>query len=103
MKPADIIGYEGVVRAEHTHVQKGMNYNLDRGNYVLLMSTREDASYEDMIEEQSGMLIYEGHDVPRTPGWARPLVSGSTNANSRGYMDGEWEVFSGGHRLQIWA
>lgn len=72
MKPDDIIGYEDVVRAEHARVQKGMNYNLGRGNSVLLMSTREDAPYEDMIEEQSGTLIYEGHDVPRTPGGPDP-------------------------------
>ena len=36
------------------------------------MSTRDGAPYEDRIEEDGRVLIYEGHDVPKTKGGPAP-------------------------------
>ena len=50
---------------EGAHLQRGMNYRLTSGNSVLLMSVRRGAPYQDVIEDDGRVLIYEGHNVPR--------------------------------------
>lgn len=45
-----------------------MNFGLG-GNYsVILMSLRPNAPYQDRLEEGGTVLIYEGHDQPKTAG-----------------------------------
>ena len=72
MKRDDIISYHDVVHAEKATVQKGMNYDLGKGYSVFLMSVRKGAPYADAIDESTGTLIYEGHDVPRRSGGPDP-------------------------------
>jgi hypothetical protein len=72
MKPDDIISYHDVVHAEKAALQKGMNYDLGKGYSVFLMSVRKGAPYADAMDEKTGTLIYEGHDVPRTRGGPDP-------------------------------
>jgi hypothetical protein len=47
-----------------------MNYELGGNHSVILMSMRPGAPYADRFEEDGAILIYEGHDAPRS--WHYP-------------------------------
>jgi len=66
MEADDIISYHDLVNAEKAALQKGMNFGIGKHYSVFLMSVRRGAPYADAIDEATGTLIYEGHDVPRT-------------------------------------
>lgn len=72
LKPGDVITYPEMCLAEKVNLQRGMNFHLRDGLSVILMSTRPGAPYADRVEEDGKILIYEGHDVPRTPGGPDP-------------------------------
>ena len=58
--------------AEKCNLQRGMNFKL-RGLYsVILMSIRVGAPYHDVISDDGTVLIYEGHDINKTPGGLDP-------------------------------
>jgi len=62
----NIISYFDMCQREGTSLQRGMNFRLRGGHSIILMSVRPNAPYSDRIEEDGSVLIYEGHDVPRT-------------------------------------
>ena len=62
----DVISYNEMCIEEGVNLQRGMNYKLGGKFSVILMSIRSGAPYADKIEEEGRVLIYEGHDVPRT-------------------------------------
>ena len=66
IKPGEVISYLEMCQGEGTSLQRGMNFHLSRNTSVILMSVRPNAPYADRIEEDGRVLIYEGHDVPRT-------------------------------------
>ena len=72
MEVDDIISYHDVVNAEKAALQKGMNFGIGKHYSVFLMSVRKGAPYSDTIDEATGTLIYEGHDVPRTKDCPNP-------------------------------
>ena len=49
-----------------------MNFRLKGGHSVILMSVRKNSPYQDEITEDGSVLIYEGHDVPKTEGVSDP-------------------------------
>jgi hypothetical protein len=49
-----------------------MNYRTDGRPSVILMSRQRGAPYDDRIEEDGRVLIYEGHNEPRTAGGSDP-------------------------------
>jgi hypothetical protein len=51
---------------EGTTLQQGMNFGLSGTHSVILMSTRPNAPYKDVIESDGTVLIYEGHDQPKS-------------------------------------
>jgi hypothetical protein len=63
-KTDDIISYAELVAAENANIQKGMNFQIKPEYSILLMSVRKNAPYADEWDENSGALIYEGHDAP---------------------------------------
>ncbi len=65
IKPGDIISYTEMCLAEGYSLQRGMNFQVNGGISVILMSLRKNAPYADRIEDEGRILIYEGHDVPR--------------------------------------
>ena len=65
-QPGDIVPYLDACRAEGVSLQRGMNFRLGRRYSVVLMSVRHGAPYEDRTEDDGRVLIYEGHDVPRS-------------------------------------
>jgi len=57
---------------EGSSLQRGMNFRLGKTYSVILMSVRPNAPYRDRIENDGATLIYEGHDVPRSPRTPNP-------------------------------
>jgi hypothetical protein len=72
IKPGTIISYREMCDIEGTSLQRGMNYRLNPGYSVILMSLRPGAPYADRVEDDGKLLIYEGHDEPRRVGGADP-------------------------------
>ncbi|MFN3695650.1 MAG: HNH endonuclease, partial [Ignavibacterium sp.] len=62
-KVDDIISYSELVAAENANVQKGMNFQIKPEYSIFLMSVRKNAPYEDVWDEKTNTLIYEGHDA----------------------------------------
>ena len=84
MKPGDVISYLDMCREESVNLQRGMNFHLG-GNYsVILMSLRTNAPYADRIENNGKVLIYEGHDIPKTKGINDPKLIDQPMRNPRG-------------------
>ena len=60
----NILSYTEITNKEKFQIQKGMNYRPDQKNYsIFLMSTRENASYNDSFNEDGSLLYYEGEDA----------------------------------------
>lgn len=68
----NIISYIQMCQREGASLQRGMNFGLGGNHSVILMSIRPNAPYQDRIEEDGTVLIYEGHDQPRTGGISDP-------------------------------
>ncbi len=47
-------------------IQRGMNFHIKKDLSVILMSVRPGAPYDDEIDDEKNVLIYEGHDVPKS-------------------------------------
>jgi hypothetical protein len=54
------------------NLQRGMNFRLKGNESLILMSLRHGAPYADRVEDGGRLIIYEGHDVPRTQGGPDP-------------------------------
>ena len=59
-------------REEGTNLQRGMNFGTNGRPTIILMSRRPGAPYDDRIEKDGRVLIYEGHDTPQTRGGPDP-------------------------------
>lgn len=66
MQPGDVISYLQMCTEEGASLQRGMNFELSESHSVILMSTRTGAPYDDRVLENGRVLIYEGHDQPRS-------------------------------------
>lgn len=63
----DILSYREMLDLENVQtLQRGMNYRMNQGYSVILMSQRVNAPYIDRINEELMTIEYEGHDSPRT-------------------------------------
>lgn len=62
----EIMSYLEMCGRENSSLQRGMNFRLGGDYSVILMSTRPNAPYEDVIEDEGKTLIYEGHDSPKS-------------------------------------
>ena len=61
-----ILSYPEMVEREGIMLQRGMNFRANPKYSILLMSVRKGAPYNDRWHEDTGLLEYEGHDVPRS-------------------------------------
>ena len=97
INPGDIISYIEMCTEEGVNLQRGMNYHLRTNVSIILMSLRPNAPYSDKIEQEGKVLIYEGHDTPKTidnpvPKIANQIMhnpSGSLNQNGLFYHAAE--------------
>lgn len=62
----EIISYIDMCQAWSTSLQRGMNFRLRPDRSLILMSRRPNAPYRDRVEEEGKVIIYEGHDEPRS-------------------------------------
>jgi len=68
----DVISYLEMCQREGLSLQKGMNFGIGKGYSVLLMSVQTNAPYKDRVEEGGTVIIYEGHNAPRTNSLTNP-------------------------------
>src|SRR3989344_7766332 len=62
-----ILSYREMCNKIHVNtIQRGMNFHIKKGISVILMSVRLGAPYDDEIDTVKNLLIYEGHDVPKS-------------------------------------
>jgi hypothetical protein len=71
-QPGDIISYNEMCLGVGASLQRGMNFRMQGNLSIVLMSLREGAPYEDRVEDEGRILIYEGHDCPKRAGEADP-------------------------------
>lgn len=62
----EIISYLEMCQREGISLQRGMNFGLGGNHSVILMSLRPNAPYEDELQDGGTVLIYEGHDEPKS-------------------------------------
>lgn len=86
LKPGDVISYLQMCQGEGVNLQRGMNFRLNGGHSVILMSVRAGAPYADKVEENGKVLIYEGHDVSRTASGSRPKTVDQPVRNESGSL-----------------
>ncbi len=82
----EIISYLEMCQRESMSLQRGMNFGLDRGYSVILMSVRPNAPYRDRIEDDGSTLIYEGHDAPRSQRLPSPKSVDQPEATPSGLL-----------------
>jgi hypothetical protein len=70
----EVISYLEMCQAWSASLQRGMNFRLRPDCSVILMSRRTNAPYRDRIEEDGRVLIYEGHDIPRSSEIPSPKI-----------------------------
>lgn len=87
IKPGDVISYLEMCTEEGMSLQRGMNYHLSGDISVILMSLRPNAPYSDRIEEEGCVLIYEGHDVPKTHDTPIPKIVDQPMNNPGGTLN----------------
>jgi len=63
-----------------------MNFAIGTGHSVILMSLRPNAPYEDEIQDGGTVLIYEGHDEPRSMRVPDPKRMDQPERNSAGSL-----------------
>lgn len=68
----DVVSYLEMCADFGVNLQRGMNYRLRGDESIILMSLRQGAPYADRIEEGGRVIVYEGHDVPKTSGGPQP-------------------------------
>lgn len=62
----EIISYIEMCQRGGVSLQRGMNFGLGGNHSVILMSVRPNAPYQDELLDGGTVLIYEGHDLPRS-------------------------------------
>jgi len=85
-KAGDVISYMEMCSAIGVNLQRGMNFRLRDGCSVILMSLRLGAPYEDRVEEDGRVLIYEGHDLGRTLNGPLPKQVDQPDRNPNGSL-----------------
>lgn len=68
----DVVSYLEMCSDFGVNLQRGMNFRLRGKESLILMSLRPGAPYADRIEDGGRVIIYEGHDIPRSRGGPDP-------------------------------
>lgn len=62
----EILTYLEMCGRERMSLQRGMNFRQPPAIGIILMSRRPNAPYDDELSPDESVLIYQGHDIPRT-------------------------------------
>ena len=82
----EIISYMEMCQREGVSLQRGMNFAVRRDHSVILMSLRPNAPYEDEIQDGGTVLVYEGHDEPKSASVPDPKRMDQPENNSAGKL-----------------
>ena len=63
-------------------------------------SVRPDAPYADRVEDNGNVLIYEGHDVPKTVGIVDPKTHDQPMANPTGSLTENGKFYEAAQRFK---
>jgi len=72
LSQGDVLSYLEMCSNFGVNLQRGMNFRLKGTESLILMSLRQGAPYADRFEDGGRVIIYEGHDLPRTQGGPEP-------------------------------
>jgi len=86
IKSGDVISYLEMCKVEGANLQRGMNFHLRGGMSVILMSLRPGAPYNDRIENEGRILIYEGHDISKNSLNANPKLVDQPMSSPKGRL-----------------
>lgn len=84
--PNEVIPYLTMCQREGVNLQRGMTYGLGGNHSVILMSLRPNAPYDDQAHEGGSVLIYEGHDEPRSGAVPDPKVVDQPERSASGRL-----------------
>jgi hypothetical protein len=70
----DVVSYLEMCAPFGVNLQRGMNHRIRNGESLILMSQRSGAPYQDRVEQDGRIIIYEGHDLPRKRGVVDPKI-----------------------------
>jgi hypothetical protein len=84
--PGEVVSYLDMCREEGISLQRGMNFGQRDTASVILMSRRVGAPYEDRVEEDGKVLIYEGHDQPQVRGGPSPKTLDQVERTAAGTL-----------------
>lgn len=71
-RSGDILSYLEMCQVEGVSLQHGMNFRLKQDYSVILMSIRTGSPYADHVMDDGKVLVYEGHDAPKSKGIKDP-------------------------------
>jgi len=94
MKLGDVISYLEMSVEEGCSLQRGMNFKLGESYSIILMSLRPNAPYADRIEDDGKILIYEGHDIPKTKDIDYPKLNNQVLTNPTGSITQNGKFFN---------
>lgn len=66
LSPQDVVSYREMCDLYGISLQRGMNFRIRNSESLILMSIRPGAPYEDRVEQAGRVVVYEGHDAPRS-------------------------------------
>lgn len=97
--PGGIISHAEMCHEEGVSLQRGMNYRVRNGASVFLMSVRVGAPYDDKLENDGEVLIYEGHDAQK--GWVKyPKSSDQPMHSPNGSLSQNGKFFESAERFK---
>lgn len=100
-QPEQVISYLKMCQEEVVSLQRGMNYRLNSGASIILLSLRKNAPYADCVKDDGRTLNYEGHDVPRRAGVRDPKAFDQPMAHPGGSLTQNGKFFEAANRHRI--
>lgn len=84
---SEIITYRDMCSRERRNsLQRGMHFKINKNYSVVLMSRTPNAPYKDEVKPDGVTLIYEGHDIPRSPVVDNPKLFDQPGTSRKGSM-----------------
>ncbi len=82
----EVISYESMCRREGLVLQRGMYYRPRSTHSVVLASLRDNAPYADAAEDNGQIMIYQGHDAPKSRRLPEPWRTDQPKYTAAGYL-----------------
>jgi hypothetical protein len=98
IRQGDVVSHYEMCQAERRNLQQGMHFRPGGRRSVILMSRRKGAPYADRIEDDGRVLIYEGHDEPRSPEGGDPKSADQPEHTPHGRLNQNGQFASAARR-----